>query len=288
MLSINKSLICVALPLATLTACGGGGGGGNDVATSKPTPVVTKATISTTNAKALSKAVLTNGNLSSSSFNLFKQIQGLATSSQARSASGSESCPQTGSMSYSSTSDSNMSVTFHGCEVNDDLSLNGGFDFSMTGQTSAPLVKISYKALNVKMAANTNNNYQALDDTLNGTFSMQFIDTATATFTTEQNLKREENQSGFTTESNNVKLAYANGASLPTAASGSIKHSVHGEVSLAMQEQALLIQGENSTLKIEMQGASYVLSLDEDNNGTFEQRSLATQLGDEALVWKAI
>lgn len=288
MLSINKSLICIALPLATLTACGGGGGSAEKSATA-PAPAVPKASISTSNAQELGQAVLANGSLAASSVSILDQFNAFSPKAQARNSatSGSENCQQAGSLDYRAIGETGLAVNFHGCEMDMNLFMDGGFEFIAANLSTAPLINITYKNLHIKMVDDTDS-VQDLNDTINGTFSMTYESSAQTNFTTTQNLVRTDNETGVTVQSKQVNVSYGSNGLMPTAASGTVNHSLYGDVTLAMQDTALLIKGEASTLKVELQGPNYVLSIDEDNDGTFEQQSSPTQLAGEALVWNAI
>ncbi|WP_434340664.1 hypothetical protein [Motilimonas cestriensis] len=292
MLSARKSLIGIALSVATLTACGGGGSGSDETATT--TTVTTpsaQAAINTTNAQVLSQATIGSGSLGTSSLNLVRQFENQLTSSaQGRQSdlAGSDACPLSGDLVYAMTNEGKKaSFTFNSCKMNADMALNGKFSFDLM-EGSSTAIAIAYDAFNLKMAPSSLNNYQAFDDTLQGKFSILMDGQGDSFFTIKQDLVRTKNQTGISITSKTVSLTYSGNSMLPTAASGTVVHSLEGAVSLSVVEEALILSGDNSKLKIEQQGGSYLLSLDEDNDGIYDQQSSATQFAGEELVWTAI
>ncbi len=289
---LKKSLICLALPLATLTACGGGSGGSasnessGEVSTT-PTSQTAPASITTNNAQALSRAAVTNGNLSNSSISVLEQVANqLAPDLAARSnaSSGSESCPSGGSVNYNMTNNNGGSFSFNSCIFNSDLALDGSF--SLIGSDIAQGLTINYSGFNIKMAPTSLNNYQAMDETINGNISLSMF--GDSGFTSLQNIVRQHNQTGVQINSNNIQMSFNGSRILPDQASGTLVHSEYGSVALSTSGSSLILTGDASTLKIDQQNGGFVLSIDEDNDGAFEQTATATSLDSNDLVWVAI
>ncbi|MCE2572422.1 hypothetical protein [Motilimonas eburnea] len=285
---LKKSLICLALPLVTLTACGGSSGSSSTESNGDVAEIPSsQANITTNNASELTQAVLSNSSIGNSSSNMVNLISDQISprgAARASLLSGSEDCPGGGTLNYDMANETSGKFSFSHCELSSELSFDGGFSVNGIDITKGML--ISYDAFNMKMAASALNNYQAMDDTISGTIRLSLF--GDAGITSVQNLVRQHNPSGISISSNNLQMSFNGNSLLPDQASGTLTHSDYGSVNLSTSGASLLLTGEASTLKVEQQGGSYVLSLDEDNDGNFEQTTTTTNLNANDLVWAAI